>query len=148
MKYYLAGPMTGYPKFNFPLFTKVTADLREKGMEIVSPVETDEPDMQEIAWKSKDGTHDEQFKETWGQVLAKDVELIADHIDGIILLPDWQKSKGARLECFVGLGCKLPISLWREGNDLQPVTASYLLDEIRWQVAMDYDGGPKEGWAV
>lgn len=109
MKYYLAGPMTGYKKFNFPLFVSVTKGLRRIGYDITSPVETDEPDMQEIAWKSEDGTHDEQFKETWGQVLAKDVLLIADEMESIILLPHWNKSKGARLEVFVAVLCGYPI---------------------------------------
>ena len=109
MKYYLAGPMTGYPQFNFPMFKSVTAGLRKIGYEIVSPLETDEPEMQEIAWKSTDGAHDAQFTETWGEVLAKDVILIADEIEGIILLPKWNKSKGARLEVFVALMCGHPV---------------------------------------
>ena len=109
MKYYLAGPMTGYKKFNFPLFTKVTKGLRRIGYDITSPVETDEPDMQEIAWKSETGEHDAKFNETWGQVLAKDVLLIADEMESIILLPHWNKSKGARLEVFVAVLCQYPI---------------------------------------
>lgn len=109
MKYYLAGPMTGYAKFNFPLFTEVTSGLRYLGYDITSPVETDEPDMQEIAWKSETGEHDEQFKETWGEVLAKDVLLIADSMESVILLPQWNKSKGARLEVFVAVLCGYPI---------------------------------------
>ena len=108
--YYLAGPMSGVPQFNFPLFESAAIRLSGMGYTLISPLETDEPDMQKMSWKSKDGVHDEQFKETWGQVLAKDVELIADTIDGgIFVLPNWQRSKGARLEVFVALLLDLPI---------------------------------------
>ncbi|KKL43628.1 hypothetical protein LCGC14_2366920, partial [marine sediment metagenome] len=31
LKYYLAGPMSGYPQFNIPLFDQVTAVLRADG---------------------------------------------------------------------------------------------------------------------
>lgn len=36
---YLAGPMTGYPEFNYPLFRKVTAELRGRGHVVYDPSE-------------------------------------------------------------------------------------------------------------
>ena len=106
MKYYLAGPMTGIPQFNFPLFASVTKLLRERGYDIVSPAETDSPAVQAAAVASPDGAYDEKGQvagETWGDMLAKDVKLIADEVDGIVLLPGWATSKGARLEAFVAV---------------------------------------------
>lgn len=103
---YLAGPMTGYPQFNFPLFHKVAAELRAKGHTIISPAEMDSPAVQAAALQSKDGSLDAAGKiagETWGDILAKDVKLVADQIDGIVFLPEWQKSRGANLEATVGL---------------------------------------------
>lgn len=114
MKVYIAGPMTGIPQFNFPAFANAAALLRAEGMEVISPHEQDTPAVQAVAWQSPDGKLDAAGKvggETWGDILAKDVKMLADGgIEGIVFLPDWQKSRGARLEATVGLLCKLKFS--------------------------------------
>lgn len=104
--YYIAGPMTGIPQFNFPRFEHAAKTLRAAGFSIISPHEQDAPEVQKVAWASPDGKLDNAGKVgglTWGQILAKDVELVADKIDGIIFLPDWTMSRGAKLEAFTGL---------------------------------------------
>ena len=105
MKFYLAGPMTGLPHFNFPAFTAAASDLRAHGYDIVSPAEMDSPAVKAAAHDSVDGalTDGKVAGETWGDMLARDVKVIADTCDGVIMLPDWQKSRGARLELFVAL---------------------------------------------
>lgn len=139
MKYYLAGPMTGRPQYNYPLFDRVAGALREKGLDIVSPAEMDDDAVRAEAMASTDGIMPETNKvsgETWGDFLARDVKLIADELDAIILLPEWETSRGARLEAFVSLSVNNPVSLWREGNDLLEVSASYVIDEIRWAMSV------------
>jgi hypothetical protein len=105
--YYLAGPMTGIPQFNFPAFEEAAKVLRrDYGLIIISPVETDLPAPREFCLASSDGKLDEKGLvggESWGKILGRDVELIADACSGIILLPNWDTSAGARLEAFVGL---------------------------------------------
>ncbi len=103
--YYLAGPMTGIPRFNFPAFIEAAAALRDSGYEIVSPAEMDqdEDNTAGLAFESTDGDLENAgIKKTWGDLLARDVKLITDEIEGIVFLSGWEKSKGARLEAFVG----------------------------------------------
>ncbi len=100
---YLAGPMTGIPQFNFPLFDAVAHDLRVAGWDIVSPAELDDPETRAAALASEDGNPGDSALngETWADFLARDVKLIADEVDAVILLPGWEASKGARLEAFI-----------------------------------------------
>ena len=101
---YIAGPMSGIPQFNFPLFVEVAKRLRERNIDVVSPVDLDtELGIDKEALSSTDGDAS-KISKTWGDLLSRDVKLIADGgISGIVFLPDWYKSRGARLEAFVGL---------------------------------------------
>lgn len=109
MKAYLAGPMSNIPQYNFPEFYRVTALLRAAGWDIVSPAEMDaetSPEIVKDALASQDGVHTAAgvAGHTWGDLLARDVKLIADGgIEAIIFLPNWSASKGAKLEATVGL---------------------------------------------
>ena len=110
--FYIAGPMTGIPQFNFPAFEAAAQDLRARGFEITSPHENDTPAVQQAAWASPDGALDDSGKiagETWGDILARDVKLVADECGGVVLLDNWHKSRGARLEAFVAIQCQLPV---------------------------------------
>jgi hypothetical protein len=105
-RWYLAGPMTGIPQFNFPAFYDAAAQLRARGTDIVSPAELDDT-VSGTAQKALESEHGDLaevgIEMTHGDFLARDVKLIADECYGIIFLDGWEKSKGARLEAFVGL---------------------------------------------
>src|SRR5262245_37721375 len=105
MRIYIAGPMTGLPQFNVPLFDSVAATLRERGHHVVSPAELDSPVMRAAALQSKDGSMAAiaHLGESWGDMLARDVKVIEQQVDAICVLPGWHRSRGARLEAFVGL---------------------------------------------
>jgi hypothetical protein len=105
-KWYLAGPMTGYPQFNFPLFDAVTFGLREAGWKIVSPAELDEGPVRDAALASKTGDlTDLPVNHSYGTLLSRDVRIVIDECQGILLLPHWENSRGARLEAYVALLC-------------------------------------------
>jgi Domain of unknown function (DUF4406) len=94
--------MSGIPKFNFPAFFAAAQDLRSCGFEVVSPAEIDNEEDKGEALASPDGAP--SGRKTWGDFLARDVKLIADAgIQGIVFLPGWSTSRGAKLEAFVGL---------------------------------------------
>lgn len=83
MKLYLAGPMTGVPDLNYPLFISEAARLRALGYEVVSPAE--------INADKEDG---------WVHCMRRDIpELVK--CDGIALLPGWTESRGAKVEHYV-----------------------------------------------
>lgn len=105
---YLAGPMTGIPAFNFPLFFAATEWLRNvKGWQVLSPAEKD---LEKIPWDEMQkvpgfDTGDlklycEHSTFTMGNAMEWDLPAILDS-DGIALLPGWEKSTGARWERIV-----------------------------------------------
>jgi hypothetical protein len=95
--------MSWIPQFNFPAFFAAAEKLRAAGFEVTSPAEIDCKEDGEVALQSKTG-NPADAKRLWGDFLARDVKLLADTgIEGIVFLPGWSKSKGAKLEAFVGL---------------------------------------------
>lgn len=130
---YISGPMTGIPQFNFPVFDAAAAHLRDLGLEVVSPAELDAPETREAALASPDGAPGSgtTSDETWADFLARDVKLIADEIDAVALLPDWHKSRGARLETFVARLCGRPVYRYtpNEAELLTPLSDAEL-DEV------------------
>jgi hypothetical protein len=136
MKWYLAGPMSGIPQFNFPAFIDAAVALRARGYEIVSPAELDSSEVQVAAMASPTGELDAEAKiagETWGQILARDVQIVSDEVQGIIFLPNWQKSRGARLEAFVGLLCGHQFSEFYEPDGVRSISPREVANHIHAQ---------------
>lgn len=131
MRVYLAGPMTGIPAFNIPAFDEAAEYLRGEGFDVVSPAELDSPEIRAISLASPDGAiatlH--SHGQTWADFLARDVKLITDGgFDAIVVLPGWDKSRGARLETFVGAGLNgLPVYKLSRTRHLDKVRAPELV---------------------
>jgi len=131
---YLAGPMTGIPSFNYPAFDEAAAELRKMGYEITNPTELDPAPIREEHLVSPDGVWIDDAG-TWGEVLGRDVRVLADECAGIILLPGWEKSKGARLECFVAIGCGYDCYFWYPEYSIVALTQyETLMNMIRPEV--------------
>ena len=77
--FYLSGPMTGVPEFNYPYFRYVAAALRKLGYSVVNPAELTAGSTDRIA------------------CLRQDIKALCD-CSGLILLPGWEGSVGAHLE--------------------------------------------------
>lgn len=105
---YLAGPMTGIEEFNFPAFHAAAADLRERGIEVFSPAEKDLED-------GFDPKKDEA--KPLAHYMIDDLAAVCGS-DGVVCLPGWQKSKGARLETMVAHYLDIPVVSY---PDLTPV---------------------------
>lgn len=105
---YIAGKMTGEPQFGFLVFDAAAQDLREKGYGVVSPAELDDPKIRARCLASSDGVP-QSGDTSWGQLLARDIIIVADQVQGVAVLPKWNKSRGARLETFVAFLCGKPV---------------------------------------
>lgn len=129
-KYYLAGPMSGVPQQNFPLFNRVAAVLRAQGYDVISPAELDDDELIEAAMASDGGPY---CKMSWGELLARDVKMVADDVQGLFLLPGWEKSRGAKLEAFVGVLCGhtfTEVDFYQGAMVLSQTTPAYIMSEI------------------
>lgn len=114
MKYYLAGPMSGYPQFNIPAFDRIGRYLRNAGFEIVSPAELDHP-VERLRFLASPNGAPGATGRTWGDFLSRDVRIVANEVQGVFLMDGWAQSRGAKLEAFVGYLC---------GHDFKRVTES------------------------
>lgn len=118
MKYYLAGPMSGIPEYNFPLFDAVTKFLRNKGLNILSPHEIDHGETKETRGNL-----------SYGVYMRAGLKLLLE-CDGVIVLPGWKKSKGTRAELFVARTCDM--ELHRFDTD-----TGYMYTLQRWEIDDD-----------
>lgn len=109
--WYLAGPMSGLPQFNFPAFLNVAEKLRLQHYTVISPAELDDDVDLANAMASIDGSPGKSGR-SWGDFLARDVKVVADMCTGVILLPGWENSRGAKLESFVALLCGHEFAAW------------------------------------
>lgn len=114
---YLAGPMTGIRQFNFPAFVVAKRQLQAVGVTVVSPVDSDDPAVQEAAWRSHTGDPADLPPGVGSDPVATAVKNVEDigRCDGLALLPDWQLSKGTRMEIAVAhrFGIEVaPVALW------------------------------------
>ena len=99
---YVAGLMTGYAEQNYPAFNAAADLLREHGYTVLNPVDS------------------ERLNPTPGQLQSWDwymrhaMKMVLE-AEAVALLPNWQESRGAKLEVHVArsLGMQVaPYKLW------------------------------------
>lgn len=121
--FYLAGPMSGYPGFNFAAFTEAAEALRADGYRIISPAEIDDEETREWAMASPDGDPSSHPSgKTWGDFMARDIKIVIDESKGVIVLPNWEESRGARIEVFTAVLCGHTIYRYVNKDSLYPVS--------------------------
>lgn len=100
MNVYLAGPMRGYPEFNYPAFRAAAALLRADGHSVFSPAEKD---IERLGTDISIGTTGDLAEiEAKGfdlrDAIFDDLAYIIRKADAIALLPGWEASKGVAAE--------------------------------------------------
>jgi hypothetical protein len=116
--YYLAGPMTNLPQFNFPAFFKAAEILRKAGYNLVNPAELDEEKERKRCMESQEGVPGDGMM-TWRQCLRRDVDIVLDDkCVGVILLDGWEKSGGARMETYVAASAGVPLYEFNQDDEI------------------------------
>jgi hypothetical protein len=86
---YIAGPMTGYPEFNFPAFD-AARDYLERDWNVISPADMDRELGFDPAW-------DDVTAEFLRDAMRRDIDAVM-HVDALYALAGWEQSKGASAE--------------------------------------------------
>lgn len=97
-KIYIAGPMTGMPKFNYPAFFEAERLLKGLNYDVLNPASLPKCDDDSI-----------KGDERWRWYMRRALPMVAQ-ADEMALLPGWDKSKGALLE--VNIGSILLMPMW------------------------------------
>jgi nucleoside 2-deoxyribosyltransferase len=132
MRIYLAGPMRNYPEWNHPAFHEGARLLREAGHEVFSPAEQDI----EMGFDPAGLTGDLGELDTAGfslrAALGADLAWITGTADGIVVLPGWTVSPGARAEAATAFALSMPVwelaAFLADGPDAPVVTWQTLIN--------------------
>lgn len=112
MKYYIAGPMQGYEKFNFPAFDAAADYLRKQGHEVFNPADKDrERHGKDFADRFASGSIAEATAGGFSlrEALALDTQWICKEAEAIYMLKGWERSGGARAEHALATALRLEI---------------------------------------
>lgn len=105
--YYISGPMTGYPNYNYERFKEVATWFREMGLKVHSPHENPWPDGHENMTESR----------LWGEMMKK-CAIQMKKCSGIVMLQGWPQSRGAKSELKDAMNVNWPVWFLTDGNVL------------------------------
>lgn len=90
---YLCGPMRGIKELNHPAFFEAEEALKKKGYNVINPARMD----QELGLDPHNSQMDQEFITDCAR---RDIDAVFE-CDELVLLPNWEKSKGAKAEIAV-----------------------------------------------
>lgn len=106
-KTYLAGPMRGIERFNYPAFDVAQKELEAQGWEVWSPAQMDRDTGHDVEF-SDPSVVDAAFMQA---AVRRDLKVLLD-VDAIHLMMGWQRSSGATWELDVAE--KLGLQVWEQ----------------------------------
>jgi len=112
MKVYLAGPMRGIAQFNAPAFHEAAARLRAEGHEVFSPAEQG---IKLFGEEVRDSAGGDEGKMAGDEmtiartVFHVDLAYICLQAETVVLLPGWERSRGAKAERAVAYALGLEV---------------------------------------
>lgn len=116
---YLAGPMRGYPRYNFDAFARAANDLRQRGFMVWSPADLDtaigfDPDKDVMTDTGRE------------KALLRDYEYVCKS-DEVVVLPGWERSSGSLSEMMVAWAFGRPIRAYPDLNEIEQSTLAAAL---------------------
>lgn len=116
MKVYIAGPISGFPLYNFPAFDEAAAYWRGFGHQVTTPADI----TRGLYWERYGRQYDPATdRAEWGdpitcELFRRDLDAVCT-VDSLVLLPGWLNSRGARME--VAVACALGKRFVDHGGD-------------------------------
>ena len=101
---YICGPMRSMPQLNHPAFFEAEESLLKLGHKVINPARMD----QELGLDPHKSQMDSKFIEDCAR---RDIDAVFE-CDELVLLPNWEKSKGAKAEIAVAQWLSKPIRLY------------------------------------
>ncbi len=101
---YICGPMRSHPNLNHPAFFEAEDTLLKAGHKVINPARMD----QELGLDPHNSQMDSKFIEDCAR---RDIDAVFE-CDELVLLPKWEKSKGAKAEIAVAQWLSKPIRLY------------------------------------
>lgn len=111
---YVSGPMRGRKRFNFDQFYECEAWLNEHGHQAHNPARIDEENY---------GFNPDETIESQGfdidAAMARDLAfIVSPECTGVVLLPEWELSVGARWEAGAAQLLNKPVHEWVKDDDM------------------------------
>ena len=113
---YLAGPMSHRPLYNRPAFDAAARYLRGLGYAIESPSEF-----------CRGFEHVYPPADLWRACMAVAIPRLL-HCHAVAMLPEWEESRGARLEYLIARRFNMPV-VWADG-------LAWIRHDPEWEVAL------------
>jgi hypothetical protein len=127
-KLYIAGPMRGYHHYNFPAFDEARDTINDLGFEAISPADLDREagfDPADYCGPDTDYNKLDDLPEGFlDEAMKRDIDAIME-ADGLVLLPGWEYSTGAKGELGLALWRHIEVYFYDHGNltpfDKEPI---------------------------
>ena len=98
---YIAGPMRGYPCYNFKNFFYWQVFWEKSGYLVINPAEIDCKRALYSEWHFTEDQYDE--------ILAEDIEILLANADFVFMLDGWDGSVGAKREKAAAEAAGIPV---------------------------------------
>ncbi len=100
---YIAGPMSGYPKWNKAEFDHAESVIALRGQEPINPF-----NLSPVPERESHEFNQDEFETLWLDCMRRAVAAVAK-ANRVVALPGWENSRGARVEVRLALGLGIPV---------------------------------------